>query len=167
MRTAFVDFDVQLLRATFWATERAPPGLQDDDDEDDADYREPDMSQWIQCPASCEDGRQCLTRWPKQAALTMHLLRATGGTHGRRSTLQVLTITNTCPLCSSTFRTQAIAKVHVNLALKQNRCMIYRSATSERTQELADNHCPLCQEEFETTTDLLHHIRGHVDRARP
>ena len=91
-----------------------------------------------------EEGGICGKVFQSYKGLTTHIRRR----HDRRDLLSLLTVTNQCPWCMSTFLTRDIAVAHVRRSCNESGvCREGLSKWARKVQEVDSYHCPVCEHE--------------------
>ena len=131
--------DPGILRAKFWSSAVAPP-------EYDVVGPEPvrangtSLDPMYECDLLLESGCKCDARFATYKSLRAHQMKS----HGVRNTARLAIVTNQCPVCSSTFKSEACAKQHLQCAMVHHRCYADRSAVQIPVRQPAELTCPFC-----------------------
>lgn len=108
------------------------------------------------------------------AALKHHEVLSGRPNHDCRSVVNLITITNQCPLCSSCFVDIATTQHHLMHAISSGKCQADRGYKIDKPDENIDLVCPfsnitcddkpVCEFECETLSELQRHIVKHIEK---
>ena len=113
------------------------------------------------CLEVWDDGSVCNSLWPSEKQLYAHIASAIGGSHGRANIAKVVTNTNYCVLCESTFRDTDTARQHIASSLRRNYCPKGRARFASPLIE-PKLECVVCLSSFETAAEYFKHAREHI-----
>ena len=134
---AFCILDPGILRAKFWSSSVAPPEY-DMVGPDPVPDTGTSLDPLYECDLLLEMGCKCDARFATYKGLRTHQIKS----HGIRNTARLAIVTNQCPICSSTFKSEACAKQHLQYAMVHHRCYAGRSSVEIPVRQPADLTCP-------------------------
>ena len=143
--------DLDEFRSAFWAKCIAPIGAAEAQQAEVFEAEAADKK--FSC---CIEGCSCA--FVTEASLKMHLYAA----HGFRKYVRMMTVTNQCAICKSTFRNRKEAQAHITHAAEQNRCLADFAKTHEEVISPVCLNCPQCQQQFDHIVPLQWHIADHM-----
>ena len=135
----FIGLDLGQLRAAYFSCRMSP-----DSEDSDSRSRSPSPGglaagggdgtlghgeDEFVCTLRGASGDVCGCTFKTRRSLLMHQRHAVGGEHGVGDKCLRLTVTNQCPLCSSTFVSRLVAQNHVRRAMEKGECAVDRSTT--------------------------------------
>ena len=109
----FLGIDVAELRAQYFSVAVGPPGFGALTGGCQSQTSEKAEGTGFRCVETCADGSICSLAFVSFRQLMAHISQSRAGTHGRKSLEHVLTLTNECPICRSTFKNRHGANTHV------------------------------------------------------
>lgn len=143
---AFADADLSVLRARLWGCRQPPPGADVEDRDPPAACSVELDADGVQTSFVCEEveatGVQCGRVFSSMAGLHAH--RRFG--HRLQRQVALLTLSNQCPWCMTTFASRQSAQHHTSRALFLGRCRADRSSRRHQLVALHDFVCPQCHE---------------------
>eukprot|EP00929_Paragymnodinium_shiwhaense_P107448 TRINITY_DN7354_c0_g1_i2.p2 TRINITY_DN7354_c0_g1~~TRINITY_DN7354_c0_g1_i2.p2 ORF type:complete len:1276 (+),score=12.13 TRINITY_DN7354_c0_g1_i2:152-3979(+) len=154
----FLDFDTNVLRASFLSVRIPPPGYRHEWHDVDSEVDTEDKPFVCGYDFADPELNCCTAAFRTAGQLVHHKVRA----HGLVSVTRQLVICNQCPLCCAVFSSCEYAKRHTVNALLKGRCKARGSNTVLDTFP-CDPVCPVCFEKFETIFDYYAHATAHFE----
>ena len=111
------------------------------------------------CNIDIEQGK-CQARFRTQHALIQHIVHTNDSYHSMRQYARMITLTNQCIHCRSTFKNRATAQIHAQIAENQGQCPTSRSMYEVLTP-ITNLECILCAFKAIDHNDMQNHLVSH------